>query len=176
MSTLAAPEISHVADLLVPSIDDLGFRLVQLRLLGRGAQRTLQVLVEPVEIREMTVEDCAEVSRTVAAILDVEDPLSGAYLLEVSSPGVDRPLVRFEDFVRFEGHTARIELRRMVAGQRRFRGRILTAENGKIRVAISSEAGGEKIVELPYSEVEKAKLTTDDAAIANSMKRRKQAR
>ena len=119
-----------------PALQNLGFRLV--RILFSGGKKTgenkLQIMAEPIEDREMTVEDCEKISRHVATLLDVDDPISSAYILEVSSPGVDRPLTRVEDFERFSGELAKITLRQMLDGRRRFAGRLsgLDESNGVI--------------------------------------------
>ena len=119
-----------------PALQNLGFRLV--RILFSGGKKTgenkLQIMAEPIEDREMTVEDCEKISRHVATLLDVEDPIGSAYVLEVSSPGVDRPLTRVEDFERFSGELAKITLRQMLDGRRRFAGRLsgLDETNGVI--------------------------------------------
>ena len=119
-----------------PSLQNLGFRLV--RVLFSGGKKTggnkLQIMAEPIEDREMTVEDCEKISRHVATLLDVDDPISSAYVLEVSSPGVDRPLTRVEDFERFSGELAKITLRQILDGRRRFAGRLfgLDESNGVI--------------------------------------------
>ena len=119
-----------------PALQNLGFRLV--RILFSGGKKTgenkLQIMAEPIEDREMTVEDCEKISRHVATLLDVDDPISSSYVLEVSSPGVDRPLTRVEDFERFSGELANITLRQMLDGRRRFAGRLfgLDGSNGVI--------------------------------------------
>ena len=119
-----------------PALQNLGFRLV--RILFSGGKKTgenkLQIMAEPIEDREMTVEDCEKISRHVATLLDVDDPISSAYVLEVSSPGVDRPLTRVEDFERFSGELAKITLRQMRDGRRRYAGRLsgLDETNGVI--------------------------------------------
>jgi ribosome maturation factor RimP len=105
----------------------------------------------------MTVEDCETISRAISAKLDVEDPLPEAYTLEVSSPGIDRPLVRPADYVRFAGHVAKVESREPVAGQRRFTGRILGADDTTLRLAIET---GE--IELPIAAIARAKLVLTD--------------
>src|SRR5262245_49006354 len=112
----------EVAPLIEPTVRDLGFNLVQVRMMG-GSRRTLQVMAEPVDrARVMTVEDCAAISRAVSAVLDVADPIEGAYSLEVSSPGIDRPLVRPGDFERFSGFEAKVECEPAVQGRKRFKG------------------------------------------------------
>ena len=127
---------STIKTSIEPALQNLGFRLV--RLLFSGGKKTegnkLQIMAEPIEDREMTVEDCEKISRHVATLLDVEDPIGSAYVLEVSSPGVDRPLTRVEDFERFSGELAKITLRQMLDGRRRFAGRLsgLDETNGVI--------------------------------------------
>ena len=127
---------STIKSSIEPALQNLGFRLV--RILFSGGKKTggnkLQIMAEPIEDREMTVEDCEKISRHVATLLDVDDPISSAYVLEVSSPGVDRPLTRVEDFERFSGELAKITLRQMLDGRRRFAGRLsgLDETNGVI--------------------------------------------
>ncbi len=120
--------IGEVERLVGPPIEGLGYELVRVRLTGGGAP-TLQIMAERRDRREMSVEDCAEISRLVSAVLDVEDPIAGSYTLEVSSPGLDRPLVRAGDYDRFAGSEVRVETRRPIAGRKRFR-------------AVSSAGGG----------------------------------
>ena len=114
--------------IIEPALTDMGFSLVRIRFSGIGAdgksRSQLQIMAEPIEIREMTIEDCAQISRQLAAVLDVEDPISEAYQLEVSSPGIDRPLTRPADFMRFAGELAKVTLLQVRDGQKRFRGRL----------------------------------------------------
>lgn len=159
--------------LLRPSAEAMGFDLVQLRLMGSSKQRTLRVMAERLDGGDMTIDHCAELSRAISAILDVDDPIQGAYLLEVGSPGIDRPLVRPGDYQRFAGHEAKIELGRMIAGQRRFRGRVLGLSGDLVRLAVATGQGGEKVVELPFDEIVEAKLVMTDALIAEVLKKRK---
>ena len=119
---LVETKISQIID---GAVEELGFLLVRVRYSGGQADRNkLQIMAEPKESRDMTVEDCQIISRHVSALLDVEDPISGAYMLEVSSPGIDRPLTRLSDYQRFEGELAKITLRLMQDGRRRFNGRL----------------------------------------------------
>ena len=116
---------SRISQIIEGAVTDLGFRLVRVRYSGaKGGRSQLQIMAEPVAGREMTVEDCEMLSRHVAALLDVEDPISDAYTLEVSSPGIDRPLTRIEDYDRFDGELAKITLRFMQDGRKRFNGRL----------------------------------------------------
>ena len=103
-----------------PALCDLGFDLVRIRYAGGR----LQIMAEPADGREMNVDDCARISRHLSAILDVEDPIAEPYILEVSSPGLDRPLTRIDDFTRFAGQPIKIKLKQLIDGQKRFRGRL----------------------------------------------------
>src|SRR6516164_3227845 len=102
----------------------MGYELVRVQFAGGDRRPTLQIMAERADRRPMAVEDCAEISRMLSAVLDVEDPVQGAYVLEVSSPGIDRPLLRQADYERFSGFEARIELSRPMEGRRRYRGRL----------------------------------------------------
>ena len=116
---------SKIRQIIKAPIEELGFSLV--RVLYSGGQAGgdhLQIMAEPIENRDMTVEDCQMISRHMSALLDVEDPISSAYVLEVSSPGIDRPLTRVSDYERFQGELAKITLRFMQDGRRRFNGRL----------------------------------------------------
>ncbi len=154
---MAAGHVSRIGALIEPSLESLGYALVRVRLKGE----TLQVMAERGDGGAMTVDACAEVSRAVSAILDVDDPIKDSYVLEVSSPGIDRPLVREADFERFKGHQARIEAARPVDGRKRFRGRLLGLEQGHVRIAI---ADGE--AEIPFEDIIAAKLVLTDELIA----------
>src|SRR5690554_5392970 len=110
----------RVGALIEPSLEEMGYELVRVQLTG-GPRPGLQIMAERADRAQMSVEDCAAISRAISAILDVEDPIAGAYTLEVSSPGIDRPLTRPEDFDRFQGFEARIECREAVEGRRRLR-------------------------------------------------------
>ena len=145
----------------------MGFELV--RVLVQGNQRpVLQVMAERIDRTPMTVEDCAEISRAVSAILDVEDPIPSAYHLEVTSPGLDRPLTRRADFERFAGFEARVETGMPVDGRRRFRGRLLGLEGDEVRLQLPE---GERRIALDV--IRKAKLVlTDDLLTAGRQERR----
>jgi ribosome maturation factor RimP len=158
-------KMAEVARLIAPPLEAMGYAVVRVRLSG-GGRPTLQVMAERSDGKEMTVEDCAEISRAVSAILDVEDPIAGAYVLEVSSPGIDRPLTRPGDFARFAGHEAKLELNQPVDGRKRIRGRLVGLEGESVRVAAED---GERLLPLP--EIRTAKLVLTDALIADSLKR-----
>lgn len=144
---------ARVEQIIAPTLDDMGYELVRVQLSGGRQHSRLQIMAERADQQGMTVDDCAEISRAVSALLDVEDPISGSYDLEVSSPGIDRPLTRARDFVRFAGHPAKVELRQAVDGQRRFRGLLKGVEDG--RVVLETDQG---TVALPVLDIEKAKL------------------
>lgn len=141
----------------------MGFELVQVRMVG-GARRTLQVMAEPIDrARRMTVDDCAEISHAISAVLDVADPIEGAYALEVSSPGIDRPLVRREDFARFAGFEAKLETEAPVEGRKRFRGIVRGFDEAQGAVLVEQEKG--ELVRIPFASVRKAKLTLSQALL-----------
>jgi len=155
----------RIERMVAPTVEAMGFRVVRVQLSGRDSVR-LQVMVERADERPIQVDDCAAVSRAISAVLDVEDPIAGAYTLEVSSPGIDRPLVRLGDFERFVGREARVETARPIDGRRRFRGRLLGVAGDSVRMAVE---GAE--VALPYSDIERAKLVVTDELIAATGKR-----
>ena len=149
-----------IALLIEPSLHDMGFELVRVSIRGAG-RPTLQIMAERADREPMTVEHCAEISRTVSALLDVEDPFPSAYELEVTSPGIDRPLVREGDFERFAGFEARIETHEPIDGRRRFRGQLLGIEGGEVTVRM---ADGQQ--RIPHRAIKKAKLVLTDELLA----------
>ena len=144
-----------VHNLIEPSVEALGFRLVRVKLIG-GSPPRLEIMAER-EDGSMTVDDCATLSETVSAILDVEDPISGQYLLEVSSPGLDRPLTRLEDYIRFAGYLATVKTLRPVADRRRFKGVVAGVDGETIRFATDE---GE--IDVGFGDIESAKLVITD--------------
>jgi ribosome maturation factor RimP len=155
-------ETGKIEAMIAPSLDAMGYRVVRVAVTG-GRRATLQIMAERRDEQAMTVEDCAEISRTVSALLDVADPIAGAYTLEVSSPGIDRPLVRREDFARFAGFEAKIELNVPQDGRRRFRGKLLGVEGDAVRLLVDDAP-----VALPLAAVARAKLVLTDALLAAS--------
>ena len=150
-------DTNNIAQTIEPSLAAMGYRLVRVLITG-GRRATLQVMAERLDDLPITHDDCTGISRSVSALLDVADPIAGAYTLEISSPGIDRPLVRVEDYDRFSGLEAKIELTTPLNGRRRFRGRLAGAAEGVIRLLIEE---GE--VRLPFDAVVRAKLVlTDD--------------
>lgn len=158
----------RLAAIVRPTIEGMGFELVRLRLMG-GRKNTLQIMAERPE-GWIEVEDCARISRAVSAVLDVEDPISGEYVLEVSSPGIDRPLTRLKDFERYEGYEVRLETEALIDGRRRFRGVLAGVEEGEVLVEIP-----EGTIGLSFDLLADAKLVLTDALIAESLAGRRQA-
>lgn len=152
---------ARIRAVIEPTVEDMGFTLVRARLTGT-VRPVLQIMAEPQDGGGMTVEHCADLSRALSAVLDVEDPVGGAYTLEVSSPGVDRPLVRREDFERYAGFEAKVELEEAVDGQRRFRG-LIGGIDADDRVVIGT---GEQEVRAPFGAIRRAKLVLTDALLA----------
>ncbi|HEB79514.1 MAG TPA: ribosome maturation factor RimP [Rhodospirillales bacterium] len=151
---------SRVERLISPAIEAMGFEIVRVQLLGKE-RRILQIMAERRDGGAMLVDDCAEISRAVSAVLDVEDSISGTYALEVSSPGIDRPLVRIGDFERFAGYEAKVEMDRLIDGRKRFKGRLLGVEGETVRMKMAEGA-----VELPFQDIRRAKLVLTDELIA----------
>jgi ribosome maturation factor RimP len=161
-------DTNEVARIIEPSLDAMGYRLVRVAVTG-ASRATLQVMAERRDEAPMTVDDCADISRSISALLDVADPIAGAYTLEVSSPGIDRPLVRAEDYDRFAGFEARIELGEPVGGRKRFRGRLLGRDDAHVRLAAES---GEVL--LPFAAIVRAKLILTDELIALAQRKPEQ--
>jgi ribosome maturation factor RimP len=154
-------DTASIETLIAPSLEAMGYRLVRVAVTGARRAVVLQVMAERIDDRPMGVDDCTEVTHTVSALLDVADPIENAYLLEVSSPGIDRPLVRREDYERFRGHEAKLELSAPIDGRRRFRGKLLGIEADRVRVNLGAE-----VVELPLASIQRAKLVLTDALLA----------
>jgi ribosome maturation factor RimP len=149
-----------IADLAEPVLEELGFRLVRVKVSGRDGG-TVQIMAER-PTGEMTVEDCATISRRLSPVLDAYDPMPGQYRLEVSSPGIDRPLVRPSDFAWWAGHEAKVELKELVDGRKRFRGVIEGVEDDEARLRIELEGKAELVtIGLPFSLISEAKLVVD---------------
>ena len=157
--TVKADTVGH---LIEPTLVAMGYALVRVAIVGSASRPTLQVMAERNDGAGMSVDDCAAISEAVSAILDVEDPIAGAYTLEVSSPGIDRPLVKKADYERFAGFEAKLETAQMIGGRKRFRGRLLGAGADVVRVKLDN---GEE-VELPLDGITHAKLVLTDDLIA----------
>lgn len=167
---------ARVAAIVEPVIEQIGYRLVRVRVSAMNGA-TLQIMAERPD-GSMTVEDCEAVSRAVSPVLDVEDPMDRAYHLEVSSPGIDRPLVRKGDFETWTGQLLKLETNRLVSGRKRFRGRVTEVSAKGIRLerdGVASE-GGEAVVEIAFDALAEARLILTDDLLAASLKADKDAR
>ncbi len=156
-------DIAAIEAAIAPAMAAMGYRVVRVTFMGGGRRATLQVMAERIDEAAMGVEDCTRLSHAISALLDVADPIASSYLLEVSSPGIDRPLVRREDFERFAGFEAKIELREPVEGRRRFRGRLLGMAGEDVALSIDGET-----CRLPLATVTRAKLVLTDELLAPS--------
>jgi ribosome maturation factor RimP len=146
-------------ELLDPVAEAAGYEIVRLRLMG-GQTRRLQIMAERPD-GEMVVEDCARLSRAISEVMDAADPISGEYTLEVSSPGIDRPLTRLKDFDTYEGLEARIELDRLAEGRKRFRGELAGTEGDQVGLNLEGEA--DTTLMIPFDWIVEAKLILNDA-------------
>ncbi|MBO9399338.1 MULTISPECIES: ribosome maturation factor RimP [unclassified Shimia] len=161
-----------LADIVGPVIEDMGFELVRLRLMG-GKTHTLQIMAERPG-GGIEVDECAQISNAVSAVLDVEDPLADSYTLEVGSPGVDRPLTRLKDFEAYEGYEAKIETSELIDGRKRFRGVLAGIEGEDVLINIDNQ--GETVtVGLNFDWLADAKLVLTDDLIKEMLKARKEA-
>jgi ribosome maturation factor RimP len=159
--------LSHLEPIIAPVVEAAGYRLVRLRLMG-GKHKTLQVMAER-EDGSMNVEDCATLSHALSEFLEREDPIEGDYELEVSSPGIDRPLTRLADFARWSGHEAKIELVAPQDGRKRLRAMLLGLDGNDVVV----DAAGERL-KFPFRAIAEAKLVLTDKLIQEDLKARKQ--
>lgn len=145
--------------LIAPSIADMGFELVQVKLLEGRSGQTLQIMAERPD-GSMSLDDCAMISRQISAVLDVEDAITAAYRLEVSSPGIDRPLVKLADYSAYAGHAAKIETALPINGRKRFAGNIKAVEGGNVIITVDNKDHA-----LPFIDIQSGKLVLTDALI-----------
>ena len=163
---MSEPVESEIERLVAPALDAMGFTLVRVKLMS-GEPRTLQIMAERGSDGGITVDDCAAISRAVSALLDVEDPVRGQYSLEISSPGLDRPLVREGDFERFAGFEVRVETHRPIDGRRRFRGQLCGISGGEVCMVLGADK-----VHIPFTEISAAKLVLTDELVAAAQQQR----
>ena len=162
----------RLAEIITPVIEDMGFELVRVRLMG-GNTKTLQIMAERPN-GGIEVDDCAEISTAVSATLDVEDPIEDAYTLEVSSPGIDRPLTRLKDFETWDGYVAKLETDEMIDGRKRFKGVLQGVEGGEVLIEV--EVNGEPAtIGLEFDWLSDAKLVLTDDLIRDVLRARKDA-
>lgn len=162
----------RIAEIITPVIEDMGFELVRVRYMS-GKSATLQLMVQRPD-GGIDVDECAEISTAVSAVMDVEDPILDAYTLEVSSPGIDRPLTRLKDFDQWNGYAARIETHDLIDGRRRFKGTLAGTEDGDVLIEIVNE--GEPVtIGLQFDWLSEAKLILTDDLIRDVLRARKDA-
>lgn len=162
----------RIARLIAPTVEDLGLELVRVR----ESNGIVQIMAERPD-GTMRVADCETLSRAVSALLDVEDPVPGGYTLEVSSPGIDRPLTRPVDFERWVGYEAKVELSDLLAGRKRFRGRVQGFDESEGEVLLEMEVDGfdePQTIGLPFAAVSEAKLVMNDELLKASLRKSKQ--
>ena len=162
----------RIAEIVKPVIEDMGFELVRVRLMS-GKETTLQVMAQKPD-GTIEVDDCAAISTAVSATLDVEDPILDAYTLEVSSPGIDRPLTRLKDFDQWDGYTAKLETDELIDGRRRFKGELRGTEGSEVLIEIE-EKGEPMTIGLQFDWLSDAKLVLTDELIRDVLKGRKDA-
>ncbi len=153
------PLVEQIEAAITPSANGLGFELVQVKWMESKKGSTLQVMAERAD-GSMTLDDCATLSRQISAVLDVEDIIPNAYRLEVGSPGIDRPLVKLNDYMKYSGHVTKIETIFPIEGRKRFTGAIKAVEGQNITLTVDG-----KDVILPYADIQSAKLVLTDALI-----------
>ncbi len=165
----------RLAEIIGPVIEDMGFELVRIRLMS-GKSQTLQIMAER-PTGGIEVDECAAISNAVSATLDVEDPILDAYTLEVSSPGIDRPLTRLKDFETFEGYEAKIETTELIDGRRRFKGVLAGVEGNEVLINVDGSSEGEETVTLglDFDWLSDAKLVMTDELIREMLRQRKAA-
>ncbi len=160
------PLENKIEQIIRPVIADMGLSLFSVKIIGEGGGRNLQVMAEDPATRNLPIDKCAEVSKAVSAVLDVEDPIEGAYRLEVSSPGIDRLLLKPQDFTDYTGFEARVETEMPLDnGQRRFRGVLKGIQNGLVKM--NTDQGD---AEIPFDSITKAKLVLTDELIKATAK------
>ena len=161
---------SRLAEIITPVIEDMGYELVRIRLMS-GKTATLQIMADKTD-GGIEVDDCAEISNAVSAILDVEDPIIDAYTLEVSSPGIDRPLTRLKDFEAFEGYEAKLETAELIDGRKRFKGELAGVEGEEVLINIEDQ-GEQVTIGLQFDWLSEAKLVLTDQLIKEMLRQRK---
>jgi ribosome maturation factor RimP len=164
---------AQIASLAEPVLADLGFRLVRVVISGRDGA-TLQIMAERLD-GMLTVEECATISRRLSPVLDAHDPMAGRYTLEVSSPGIDRPLVRPSDFEDWAGYEAKIEMKEPIAGRKRYRGMLEGVEGNELRIEVEIDQIGRQVIGLPIAGVGEARLVLTDELVREALRRVKKA-
>lgn len=159
---------ARVLDIVEPIAEDLGLRIVRLRVMS-GKRPVLQIMAERISDGHMSVSNCEDLSRACSAALEVEDPIRDAYILEVSSPGLERPLTHIDDFDTYAGYLARVELDRLVEGRKRFRGILAGVDGDHIDIDLDGES---ETAQIPFAWISEAKLLITDALIEEGQKQK----
>ena len=162
---------AQLAAIAEPVLTDLGFRLVRVVLSGRNGT-TVQIMAERPD-GTISVKECADISRRLSPVLDAHDPIQGQYTLELSSPGIDRPLVRPSDFEDWAGYEAKIEMKELIAGRKRFRGTLEGVEGEEVRIEVDLDQLGRQVIGLPIRLVAEARLVLTDELIREALRRAK---
>jgi ribosome maturation factor RimP len=162
---------ARVAELIEPALSGSGFRLVRVAVSGREG-KTLQIMAERPD-GTLTIADCEAISKEISPLLDVHDPIAGSYHLEVSSPGIDRPLVRPSDFEVWSGYEAKIEVTQPIDGRKRFRGMLEGFEDGEVRIEVDLGEAGRNVIGIPVALVGEARLVLTDELIREALRRAK---
>ena len=162
---------AQIAAIAEPVLADLGFRLVRVVLSGRNGT-TVQIMAERPD-GTISVKECADISRRLSPVLDAHDPIQEQYTLELSSPGIDRPLVRPSDFEDWAGYEAKIEMKELIAGRKRFRGMLEGVEGEEVRIEVELDQLGRQVIGLPIRLVAEARLVLADELIREALRRAK---
>ena len=162
---------ARVAELVEPALSDRGYRLVRVAVSGREG-KTLQIMAERAD-GTLTIADCEAISKEISPLLDVHDPIAGSYHLEVSSPGIDRPLVRPSDFEDWSGYEAKLEVKQPIDGRKRFRGILEGFAEGEVRIEVDLGEAGKNIIGIPMELVGEARLVLTEDLIREALRRAK---
>ncbi len=161
---------AKILELVSHSIENMGYEVVRVRMQGSGASSALQIMIDRLDGKTITVDDCEKVSKHVSAVLDVADPIADAYNLEISSPGVDRPLTRKKDFIKFAGLEVKLESRDKIDGQAKFRGKLIGVEDETVLLDLNiidmTDPGTAKQVKIEFNNIKNAKLVLTDELMA----------
>jgi ribosome maturation factor RimP len=158
--------VQKITDIVTPSLEALGYHIVQIKLSEGARRKTLMVMAERLDEQMMGFDDCTDISRTISALLDVDDPISDAYDLEVCSPGLDRPLTRLADYDKYKGYEAKCETMIPLDGRKRFRGTIGGTQDNNILLELDTGT-----VALSFNNIRSAKLVVNDTLLATAMKK-----
>jgi ribosome maturation factor RimP len=161
------PLEQQIENMISPSLDDIGYSLVRVKMIDDSKRKTLQIMIDRKDDAALTVKDCEKASRQISALLDVEDPISGEYNLELSSPGIDRPLMRINDFAKYAGNEIKLSVKIAINGKKNFRGKLLGIEGEKVKLQLPSQ---DEIIEINFDSITTAKLVLTDELLAVAAK------